>query len=189
MPNPSSILIPDFNGNQVKSGVLADANGVNYPLVRFQDEVAIATLPNISGNYSNGQIIGNQLSFSNCAANNGWGGAIAGCEINVNNAVLVADTLSLLLLNVAPAVTALDATNLAGLALSDAEGDAYVGSITLANAFSLSNRILFSASTLNLKYVCAANSTALVGILVLNSNGTRTLSSTRINVTLQITKS
>ena len=74
MPSPSSILIPDFNGNQVKSGVLADANGVNYPLVRFQDEVAIATLTNISGNYSNGTIIGSQLSFPNCAANNGWGG-------------------------------------------------------------------------------------------------------------------
>jgi hypothetical protein len=189
MPAASSILIPDFNGTQRKSGVLQDSNDINYPLVRFQDEVINVTQSSVSGTYANGQIIGSYFNFSSVAANNGWGGAIAGGSIHVNNAVLIADSLTLLLFSVAPAASSINATSLTALTLSDTEADSYVGSMTFANVLQTSGKTLFSANTLNLKYVTEAALNALTGILVLNSVASRILTSARINTKLQLTKS
>jgi hypothetical protein len=189
MPTPSYISIPDFSGTQQKSGVLQDSNGINYPLVRFQDEVINTPQSSISGTYTNGQIIGSYFNFASVAGNVGWGGAIAGAALDINNVVLAADTLSLLLFSVAPAATGINAASLSSLTLSDAEADSYIGSLTFANAFTVSSRNLFSANTLNLKYVTEATLNTLTGILVLNAAASRTLSSARINIKLQITKS
>ena len=189
MPVASSVLFPDFNGTQQKSGVLKDSDNINYPLVRFQDEVINVPQTGISGTYSNGQIIGSYFTFSSVAASNGWGGAIAGAALDINNAVLASDTLSLLLFSVAPAASGINATSLSALTLSDTEADSYIGSLTFANAVGVSSRNLFSANTLNLKYVTETALNTLTGILILNSASSRTLSSARINIKLQITKS
>jgi hypothetical protein len=190
MPTPSSILIPDFNGAQQKSGVLQDSNNINYPLVRFDDNVINVAQTGISGTYANGQIVGSYFSFASVAANVGWGGAIAGAALQINNTVLAADTLSLLLFSITPAASGINATSLSALTLSDTEANSYIGSITFANALTVSGRNLFSVNTLNLKYVCEATLNALTGILVLNTSASsRTLSSASINIKLQITRS
>lgn len=189
MPIASSILIPDFNGVQQKSGVLQDSNNINYPLVRFQDEVINVAQNSISGTYSNGQIIGTYFTFSSVAGSNGWGGAIAGGALHVNNTLLATDTLSLLLFSITPAAASINGTSLSALSLSDTEADSYLGSLTFANALQTSGKTLFSANTLNLKYVTESTLNILTGILLLNSSGSRTLSTARINAKLQITKS
>ena len=189
MPTPSSILIPDFNGTQQKSGVIQDSNNINYPLVRFQDEVINVVQSSISGTYANGQIIGTYFNFPLVAANVGWGGAIAGAALAINSTALAAYTLSLLLFSVAPAATSINATSLSSLTLSNTEANSYIGSLTFANAFTVSGGNLFSVNTVNLKYVAEATLNALTGILVLNSSAGATLSSASINIKLQVTKS
>lgn len=187
MPTSTFIEIPDFSGTSKKSGVLQDTNQINYPLVRFQDESVTTLLSSVSGSYSDGQIVGTTMTFNSVAEDNGWGGAIGGASLNVNNAILASDTLSLLLFS--KEVTVTNNGNLSGLSLANDQADSYVGTIVFANALSLSSRTLFSANNINLKYVCDAAAKNLYGFLVLHSSSGRTLSAARIATQLKITKS
>lgn len=189
MPTPEYISYPDTNGAPQKSGVVQDASGINYPLVRFDDNVINVLQTGISGTYLNGNIIGNYFNFPSVAGNIGWSGAIAGASLHINNQILATDTLSLLLFSILPAATGINATSLSALTLTDAEADSYIGSLTFANAVLTTGRSLFSASTLNLKYTTELTLNTLTGILVLNAASQRVLSAARVNLKLQITKS
>ncbi|MEW5856717.1 MAG: hypothetical protein AB1861_04980 [Cyanobacteriota bacterium] len=187
MPIPTFIEIPDFSGTSKKSGVLKDSSEINYPLVRFDDTELAAVLSSVSGTYGNGEIVGTALTFNLAAANVGWSGAIQGASLNVNNTILAADTLSLLLFT--RAVTATNDTALSALVLADADADSFVGAVTFANAFTLSSRTLFNAGALNLKYTSDPALSSLTGFLVLNTASSRILSAARIAVKLQVTRS
>jgi hypothetical protein len=187
MPAATFFTFPNFSGTSEKSGSLTDDAGVKYPLVRFQDERVQVAATGISGTFANNSIVGTKITFTSMAAASGWGGAVTGAALHVNNTVLAADTLTLLLFNKDLTTTITSASLITALALTDAECESYIGAIALANPIQVSGKTLFSSNALNFKYVCDA--TSLFGILILNSTASRTLSSARITPTLQITKS
>jgi hypothetical protein len=187
MASTTFFTFPNFDGIELKSGCLQDSNGVNYPVVRFQDEKNELLVTGVSGTYPNNSVIGSKLTFADVAANAGWGGAITGAAINVNNTVLASDTLTLLLFNDDISSAIANAGLLSALSLTDAELDNYIGAIALSNPVQFNGKTVFSNNVLNFKYVCQA--TSLYGLLVLSAASSRTLSSARIAINLQINKS
>jgi hypothetical protein len=191
MPTINNYTYPDFSGTSKKAGCFTDTNGNNYPIVRFQDEeIQLATtVP--AATYANGAIIGasasGKLTFASASADSGWGGAITGAALNINNTTLATDTLTLLLFAADLTTTITNNTLLSALTLTDAEADSYVGAIAFANPVQISGRTLFSSTALNLKYVCVA--TSLFGIVTLTSTASRTLTASRMSIGLQINKS
>jgi hypothetical protein len=187
MPATSFFTFPNYDGISQKSGCLTDSAGVQYPVVRFQDEKNELLVTGISGTYANNSIIGTKLTFADMAANSGWGGAVTGAAINVDNTVLAGDTLSLLLFNNDITSTVTNAGLLSALTLTDAELDNYIGAIAFSNPVEFNGKTVFANNVLNFKYVCEA--TSLYGLLVLSASASRTLSSARIAINLQINKS
>lgn len=187
MAATSFFTFPNFDGIELKSGCLTDSAGVRFPVVRFQDEKKELITPGISGTYVNNSVIGTKLTFADVAASSGWSGAITGAAINIDNNVLAGDTLSLLLFNDDISSTITNAGLLSALTLTDAELDNYIGAIAFSNPVQFNGKTVFSNNVLNFKYTCQA--TSLYGLLVLSTAASRTLSSARIAINLQINKS
>ncbi len=187
MPNPSFFTFPNFSGSQEKSGCLVDDAGVKFPLVRFQDEVIQGRLTGLSQTYLNNAVIGGKITFPLMAAANGWGGAITGASLFTNNTILSNDTISLLLFSKDLTSSIGDTSNINSIVLTDSECEGYLGLIPFANPIVMNGKTLFSANSLNFKYVCDTSS--LFGILLLNAGSSRTFSNTKFTVSLQITKS
>lgn len=187
MPTPSSIAIPDFNGTSRESGTFQDASGKHFPAIRFDDNAIADVKTGLTGTYTDNDIIGTAFTFANAAANVGWGGSISSASLHIDDTTVINDTFSLLLFSLSPTVT--NDTQLSALSLTEAIADSYIGTIVFANSHQLNGRSLFRASSINQRFTCDAASSSLFGILVINAAASRSLSSKRVGITLQVTRS
>lgn len=197
MPTPGFITVPDFDSVEQKYGCLEDASNIKYPLVRHQDERVTGLLASVSGSYEQDMMIGSPITFSSISANNGWAGKIKGVSLNIGDTDFGVGSgtpvyLGLLLFGgpISATASSVNEIQYVSLPLTQNEADSYIGRIVLDDALATSDKTFFSKSNLELQYFTQSNSNLLSAIIYVHtSSELRTLSSSRIFVGLDVSKS